>query len=196
MPRSPVMLILFVLIGRLTTAQSSTAAWTEVDAPNDVWQRVLEDGTQEFIALPHPPYVVTQTAGLGAAWGGRIEHDGTLSDWFTLQYMGLTARGVEVAMRRGVASEGSRRSFRNADQACSRPELPVCRAHAIILALLEGDGAYNGPGTRTVLSNRPFSIALRVSDQGASTSSPDLTLTFDDARAPAPIRLRLLLARP
>ena len=104
MRRLSVMLILLVLIGRLTPAQPSTAAWTEVDAPNDVWQRGLEDGTQEFIALPHPPYAMTQTAGLGAAWGGRIEHDDTLSNWFTLQYMGLTTRGVEVVMRRGVAS--------------------------------------------------------------------------------------------
>ena len=173
MRRLSVMLILLVLIGRLTRGQPSTAAWTEVDAPNDVWQRGLEDGAQEFIALPHPPYVMTRTAGQGAAWGGRIEHDRTLSNWFTLQYMGLSTRGVEVVMRRGVASERTRRSFRNADPACSRPELPVCRAHAIMWGLLDGDGAaYAGPGTRTVLSNRPFSIALRVSDQGASPSSP------------------------
>ena len=92
------MLILLVLIGRLTRGQPSTAAWTEVDAPNDVWQRGLEDGAQEFIALPHPPYVMTRTAGQGAAWGGRIEHDRTLSNWFTLQYMGLSTRGVEVVM--------------------------------------------------------------------------------------------------
>lgn len=95
MRRLSVMLILLVLIGRLTRGQPSTAAWTEVDAPNDVWQRGLEDGAQEFIALPHPPYVMTRTAGQGAAWGGRIEHDRTLSNWFTLQYMGLSTRGVE-----------------------------------------------------------------------------------------------------
>jgi hypothetical protein len=176
------------------TVTLPTASWTQTDPSNDVWQLDLEDGTQEFIALPHPPYVEKQTAGLGAAWGARIERNGTLSNWFTLQFMGQTARGVEVALRRGLASERSRRSFRNAEQACSRPELPVCRAHAIMWALLDGDGAFQGPGTRTVLSNRPLSIGLKVTDRGVPTSAPDLTLTFEDGLSPT--QLKLTLARP
>ncbi len=187
-------LLLSLLIGRQTPAPPPTASWTQTDPSNDVWQRDLADGTREFIALPHPPSVVKQTPGLGAAWGGRIERDGTLSNWFTLQFMGQTARGVEVALRRGLASEQSRRSFRNAEQACSRPELPVCHAHAIMWALLDGDGAFQGAGTRTVLSNPPFSIGLSVTDGGVRASAPDLTLTFEDG--PSPTQLKLTLARP
>ena len=202
--RTPlVVLILLTMSGRLTPAQPSTLSWTEIDAPNDVWGRDLEGGTQEFIALPHPPSVFS--GGQGAAWGGRIERDGTLSYWFTVQYVGRTALGVEVVLRRGVAMERSKRSFRNADQACSRPELPAlaalerlrqgsaCRARAIMLALLDGDGAFVGPGTRTVLSNRPFSFGLRVVDSRVPTSAPDLTLTFEDA---PPTAFRLRLTRP
>ena len=73
-------------IARLTAAQPATTQWTEVDHANDVWQRDLEDGSHEFIALPHTPYVVTNAPGSGAAWGGRTEDDGTLSNWFTVQW--------------------------------------------------------------------------------------------------------------
>jgi len=183
-------------IVRLTPAQTPTTRWTVVDHENDVWQRDLEDGSHEFISLPHPPYVLTATSGLGAAWGGRIDHDGTIADWFTLQYMGLTNRGIEVAMRRGVASERSRHAFQGADHACLPSGLSVCRARAIMWALLDGDGPYDGPGTRTVLSNRPFSIGLSVSGEVDRPVRPDLILTFDDARTSSLSQLRLTLARP
>src|SRR5260221_1217172 len=90
--------------------QSSQSSWSEADRLNNVWQLDLQDGSHEFIALPHPPTVFS--VGMGAAWGGHIvEPSGALSRWFTLQYAGRTAVGVEVVLRQGPANERSRSSF-------------------------------------------------------------------------------------
>src|SRR5438132_7248529 len=175
-------IVLAILTVPLAPIQSSQSSWIEADRPNNAWQLDLQDGSQELIALPHPPKVFS--VGMGAAWGGHIEPGGDFSRWFTLQYAGRTADGVEVVLRQGPANERSRSSFRNTDKGCARPEQavnkPVCRAQGIMYALLEGGDAFGGPGMRTMLPNAPYTIPLRIADPPTLTQAPALMLRFED----------------
>src|SRR4051794_31079098 len=105
-------LVIVAIAGDVPSAQPPRGEWVEVDAKNNVWQIDQRDGSQDFICLPTPARLTGP--GNGAAWGGRIETDGTLSEWFTVEYQGHVGDGVRVVLRLGRASPAQVQSFRTA----------------------------------------------------------------------------------
>jgi hypothetical protein len=162
----------------------SSAIWTEVDAVSHVWELDDGSGSRAYMALPQPSRVFGP--GSGAAWGGRIEADSTLSDWFTVEYQGRTADGIRLVVRKGRATASQVRSFSTKNRECSAPDGPVppavCRARAIMWGLLDGGGAFAGQGTAVLLRVPPFRLALKLGGAG-STPSPDLVLVLEESQS-------------
>ena len=160
----------------------SPGVWTEGDVVSHVWELDNGGGSRAYMALPQPSRVFGP--GSGAAWGGRIEADSTLSDWFSVEYQGRTADGIRLVVREGRATASQLRSFSTKNRECSLADSPVppavCRARAIMWGLLDGGGAFGGQGTAVLLRVPPFRLALKLGGAG-STPSPVLVLVFEES---------------